>query len=216
MPSLTQFKLPSLGSLKPSSGGGFVLPKLGNLSTNSVVPQSTSTLADFAKTQLQTDSSSVASNSQFTIPKLFASQPKTTSMEIEKTDSGKVVIDLKSALVSEMEQEKVRLVKTKVSREKSVEDFIPKFVDCDMLVIDGARDLTVTDCCELENLKQIRLRYKGFSLGKFSSVGKIITRKFRKKIPLVRHGYELNPNIVGFTFNTPSPDDKIIQRLKKS
>lgn len=184
-PSASQFKLPSLGV---ASSGGFVLPKLGNSTEN-----------------------------HFTIPKLFASKVPIDGMKNLKLQSepSKVLIDLQSALVPETEQRKIFLKSKKVSQ-PNVENFIPQFVDCDLTMdVGGAKQLKVDECQERLTLKEFRLKFKSLKFKKFSMVGNIISSKYKRVIPNIRHGYEPKHIISRFTFNSPSPDDKILAHLSK-
>lgn len=204
-PSSSQFKLPTFGSNIGSPGGGFVLPKLGSLSINSGGTTNSSSLSEFAKAQVAPGKKS------FAIPKLFPS----ANRDEPKTEPEKILIDLKFALVTDKEQKKnARVPKTEVKQ--TAEVFIPQFIDCDMTMSARTKDLTLEDSCERLTLNEARLRFKGHSLGKLSIVGKIIGRRLKAKVPQVRHGYKPKHNINRFTFNTLSPDDKILAHLNKN
>ena len=215
MPSSSKFKIPSLGS---SSGrvklsGGFVLPTLGNLSTGP--SSSPSNLTDLAKSQLSSCAADDSENKKsfFMIPKLFSSE---SNMNVEKkTEPEKILIDLKSALVPELEQENIVLV-SKVKAKEKVEVFIPQFVDCDNIFGGGGKDLIIDDLCERVTLNELKLRYKNLSFKKFSMVGKIIRYKFRKNLKPVQHVERHKHVIQRFAFDTPSPDDKILAHLNKT
>lgn len=202
----SSFKLPSLGG---SIKSGFVLPKLVNLTSSS---SGSSNLTDFAKSQLLTCSQSDEKKTQFTIPKLFPSKTEQMkNLEIED-EPQKILIDLKSALVTGTEQTKVSVVPKKEVQE----NFIPKFVDCDFTMgSNSTKESTFDDHCELITLKELRSRYKKSSLERFSMMGKVIGRKFKKKIPKIHHGYEPKNIIEPFKFDTLSPDDKILAHLNK-
>lgn len=204
--SSSQFKLPTFSSSIGKAGGGFVLPKLGNLSISPSRPVNSLSLYDFSKSQ--TDKKSC-----FTIPNLFPSNSKPAD-EL-KTEPEKMLIDLKSALVPDIEQKKIaRAAKSEVKHE--VEVFVPQFIDCDNTINIRIKDLTIDDHCERLTLKELKSRFKGHSLKKLSIVGKILGRKFKKKVPQIRHGYTAIHNINRFTFDTPSPDDKILAHLNKN
>jgi hypothetical protein len=215
MPSATKFKLPSLGS-SASSGGGFVLPMLMNLPTLSGDSSVTGSLAEFANAQLKTSSGSNAS--QFSIPKLFPSttQPQSIPMETSlKTEPVKVFIDLKSALVSETEQKKISKVPKKEVK-TDIENFVPKFIDCEMVSDTRSKELKTLEQCERITLSQLRSHYKKYSLKSFSKVGKVIRCRFKKRNPRILHSYDHKHNITQFAFDTPSPDDKILAHLNKN
>lgn len=202
----TSFKLPSLG-LNKSDSKGFVLPKLG-------ITPVISNLADFAKNQI--DSSE--KKNQFMIPKLFSSKTDSVpvdgikSLQISSDSPQKIVIDLKSALIPEADKKKV----PKVIKKENVENFIPQFIDCDFPMNPEEGDLKVDDNCTRVTLKELSFLYKNCSFKRFSMVGKMIGRKFQKKIPKIHHGYEPKNFIESFTFGTPSPDDKILAHLNKN
>lgn len=207
-PSSHQFKLPTFSS---STGGGFVLPNLGNLSLSPSGSTSLSSLSDFAKTQNNT----LGSKNSFTIPNLFSSQQKSTSISQQKTEIENNRIDLMSALVSDTEQKKsARVLKTEVK--PIAEVFVPQFIDCDNTSQVRSRDLTLDVQCERLTLKQIKLQFKGHSIQSLSIIGKILSRKFKKKVPQIRHGYDAKHSINRFKFNTPSPDDKILAHLNRN
>lgn len=198
-----------------SSGSGFVLPKLGNLPTSSAVSPS---LSDFANSQLKPDDSTNKKN-QFTIPKLFPSKdvlvPVEDMQKLQlKSQPQPILIDLKSALVSETEQKKISQVPKKEVK-KDIENFIPQFVDCDFMMDVSVKEFIFDERCERPTLTELRKRYKKLMFKEFSIVGKIIRQKFKKKIPKIRHGYEPKHIIERFTFDTPSPDDKILAHLSK-
>lgn len=211
----SQFKLPRLGSSKPVVTGGFVLPKLGNVSVNESSSSSTS-LSDFAKAQLNSYVPSDGSRkSVFAIPKLFPSEPKVNSSVELKTEPTKVLIDLKCALVSEMEQKTIASV-PKAKVKENVEVFIPQFIDCDNTFDSGSKDFVLDDLCERVTLKELKSRYRNLSFKKFSSVGKIIRYKFKKSVTPVQHVQQPKHLIQPFAFDTLSPDDKILAHLNKN
>lgn len=209
----SSFKLPTLGLSK----GGFELPKLRNIPSSSSDSAGSSSLADFAKSQLENCVQSDQTKSHFTIPKLFPARNDLVpidgmrNLEIEPQ---KILIDLKSALVTETEMNKASLATNKKVKQE-VENFIPQFVDCDNAMNISSKDLTLDDRCERVTLRELSSRYKNCSLRRFSMMGKIIGRKFMKKIPRIDHGYEQKHFIEPFKFDTPSPDDKILAHLNK-
>lgn len=185
-----------------------MLPKLGNLSKS---PSGSSSLSDFAKAQMGTASDKKTS---FTIPKLFPSQQKPSSLGESKTEPEKILIDLMSALVTDIEQKKIARV-PKPEVKPNVEVFVPQFIDCDNTMNTRTSDMTLDDRCERLTLKEVKAHFKRHSFQKLSTFGKILGRKFKKSVPAIRHGYSLKHNINRFTFNTPSPDDKILAHLNK-
>lgn len=125
------------------------------------------------------------------------------------------LIDLKSALVPQTEQKKISLVPRKEVKHDS-ENFTPQFIDCDTATNRTTKILAMDEHCERHTLKELTALYKKVSFKKFSSVGKVIRRKFVKRVPKITHGYESNIAINRFAFNTPSPDDKILAHLNKN
>lgn len=215
MPVSSQFKLPSLEFALGSPGGGFVLPKLENLPSLGTSPSNTApaSLSDFAKTQLNE-----SSKNPFKIPKIFPSKdelPMDAMKNLQLTNEPqKVFIDLKSALVPVTEQKQISQVPKKEAKPE-VENFTPKFIDCDVRM-ESAKDIRIDECCERVTLKELTSRFKNCSFKKFSVVGRIIKKKFTKTAPKIQHGYELKHQINRFAFNTPSPDDKILAHLNKN
>lgn len=216
-PTSSQFKLPALGFPSGSPGGGFVLPKLGNFppsGSNCPLGQgSCLSLSDYASAQLK-NLPTGTTKSSFTIPKIFPTKSEVPTDEMMNlhvsNEPPKVFIDLKSALVPKTEQKKISS-----APKKEVENFIPKFVDCDSRV-ESQKELTIDECCERVTLKELASRFKNCSFKKFSAVGRIIKRKFTVKAPKIRHGYETKHQINRFAFDTPSPDDKILAHLNKN
>lgn len=203
MPSSSTFKLPALG-------GGFALPKLG-LQPSSTVP--TSALASFANAQLKNFNQSNDASKSLMLPKLFPSSSE-QKLLFNGVKSEKIIIDLKSSLVPEAEQQKIsRSFKPEVKSNDEI--FTPQFVDCDFTRNVSAQDFEMEDHCERLTLKQLKLRFKNCQTSKFSPVGKILRLKYRRKVTNVRHGYEFKHFIERFAFDTPSPDDKILAHLHK-
>lgn len=184
-----------------------MLPKLGNISS---INAESSSLANFAATQLKNSMNSVKISSpkaQFSIPKLFPSK-KTEEPPTDEIKKFDILIDLKSALVPETEKKKV----LQAPQRKSEEVFIPQFVDCDLVMDVGTAE---SFNCESVSLKELKLRFTSIKFKKFSVIGKIIGRKLKKKSIKVHHGYTVNPAIHRFAFDVPSPDDKILANLNK-
>ncbi|CRK98779.1 CLUMA_CG012057, isoform A [Clunio marinus] len=200
-PSTSQFKLPSLGSAKllPSSGG-FVLPKLGISST---VTESSLSLSDFAKKQLD------VKPDKFAIPEIFPSK--------DESSGNKFVIDLKAALVSDAEQTTFSILLSNEKRKDSFEDFVPKFIDCDVVSERvTSKKIIIDEQCEQLTFSHLKKAYKNLTFKNLTCVGKVIRGRFRKKVPKILHGYEHRNRINRFTFDTLSPDDKILQHLNKN
>jgi hypothetical protein len=191
----SQFKLPSLGS----KGSGFSLPKLGS--------STSSNLAEFANSQLQNYTQSSTELKKFAIPKLFPS--KMTTEESPKS----TLVDLKSALVPLSEQMK-SLKLAKKDEKKIVEDFIPKFVD---VVVDPKSKEIVFDenCCPFTK-EELESQFKVLTFKRFSSIGRIMKRRFRKQKPQIQHRFKHKHQIQRFQFDTPSPDDIILSHLNKT
>jgi hypothetical protein len=187
-----------------------VLPKLDNFPTLGSSPLSSSCLSDNLGAKPNTEST----KSVFSIPNIFPSKNDFSKENLQlSNEQPRVFIDLKSALVSETEQKKISLV-TKKEKKPEVENFIPKFIDCDIRT-ESAKELIIDECCERFTLKELTSRFKNCSFKKFSVVGRIIKRKFTRKAPMIQHGYETKHQINRFSFNTPSPDDKILAHLNK-
>ena len=180
-----------------------MLPKLNNIPPVSGTSQGTHDLLDFAKIQLK--NLSLDNSSSFMIPKIF---PSTESK------SSNIFIDLKSALVPESEKKKLFALPPK-KESQIIENFIPKFVSSDIRS-ESRSKIKLVEYCEQITLNELPLRFKNCSQKKFSPVGRIIKRKFRTKSSTIRHGYEFKHNIIRFTFDTPSPDDKILAYLNKN
>lgn len=142
----------------------------------------------------------------FIIPNIFPSK---------SSDPVPMNIDLKTALFSPTEQKKI-VKKQPVPRPKpEVEDFVPKFVDCERTTTTATSNFLLEDSCELSTLREFKSRSK-FQPRKFSIVGRIITTKFKVARPKIHHGYQVNPTIQRFSFDSPSPDDKILAHLNKA
>ena len=148
---------------------------------------------------------SLDNSRSFVIPKIF---PAT------EAKSSNVFIDLKSALVPESEKKEFFALFPKKNIQ-IIENFIPKFISSDIRA-ESVRKIQLIEDCEQILLKELPLRYKNCPQKKFSPVGRIIKQKFRTKTLTIRHGYEFKHKIIRFTFDTPSPDDKILAYLNKN
>lgn len=200
-----QFKLPSLGMANKS------LPLKTTVKTDS------SSLSDFAGSQLQSYLSSKSDqqpkNSTFSIPKLFPNSRATEQVVSIKTDE-RMVIDLKSALVSDSERKNLS-ERNEQKKEPQVEHFIPQFVDCENVSHDISVKATVFDeQCDSTTLGDLRNKFSFVRLAKFSIVGKIIRKRFRTKA--VRLEYKTLYADKRFKFDHLSPDDQILRHLKKA
>lgn len=215
MPSSIQFKIPSLSTnAVPPSGVNLVLPKLGNLSLDSTGSQNSySSLADFAKVQLSNWDKSGSQKALFAIPKVIPSEPKVINFN---TEPETILIDLKSALVPEIEKRKISCAPKPPKVKENVEIFTPQFIDCDNTSGFRTKDFILDELSERITLKELKTRYKNCSLKKFSTVGKIIRLKFKKSFKPIRHVDRHKHSIKRFDFDTPSPDDKILAHLNKN
>jgi hypothetical protein len=192
------------------SSSAFVLPKLGNFPGTSEKPSMS--LLDFANDQLK-NLPKDNTGSAFKVPNLFPKrEAPTEAMKNLQLSPSKVVIDLQSALVPENEQKKLTAKPIKKPTE-IVENFIPKFVDCDRVA--SQKEIEFDEHCERITLAEITARYKNCPHKKFSAVGRIIRKKFSRKCQRIHHGYEFKHQVTRFAFDTPSPDDKILAHLNK-
>lgn len=170
------------------------------------------------------------SKNSFLIPKLFANkmQPSNVTLnqmrDLKITDvdsmidckkSPKFVIDLESTLLSSNEQKKISPI-TNVM--KQIEMFTPKFIDCENMkdINDiSMNELKINDFCDQLLLSGLTLRFKEIHMKKFSTIGRIIGRKFKKTMPYIKHSFEPKKVVQRFSFATPSPDDLILKHLNK-
>lgn len=134
----------------------------------------------------------------FTIPNIF-----------NKVDEFK--IDLKSAL----ETAKVDSIEPKnVDVKKDDSIFIPQFVDCENR--EPILELSQDDKRQLIKFSQLRNRLKTVNCSRFSSVGRVIKKKFLVKRPShVIHKFVPKNVLKAFNFEVPSPDDIILSHLNK-
>jgi hypothetical protein len=177
-----------------------------NLPTISKDSATGSNLAEFAKSK--------QSNAPFfTIPKLFPTVHPNPMEITSKSEPEKILIDLKSALVSVEQKEVSKVLRTEAKA--SVEVFIPQFIDCDIIQA-KSKGFRTLEQCERVTLSQLRSRFKNYSLKSLSNVGRVIRCRCKRKTPKILHGYNHKHDIVKFTFETPSPDDKILAHLNKN
>lgn len=182
----SQFKLPSLGSVSKSSN-----------------------LANFASSQLQNYSENSTEPKKFAIPKLFPSKMANANVD----EAPKSVVDLKSALVPLSEQMK-SLKLSKKDDKKIVEDFIPKFVD---VVIDPkSKEIIFDENCHPFTTEELESQFKVLTFKRFSSVGRVMRRRFHRQKPKIQHRFKHKHEIQKFQFDTPSPDDIILSHLNKT
>lgn len=215
-----QFSFPKL----QNSEAGFFIPQL-NFSESSEKPK-TSGLLDLSKLQINSENSQKPA--QFVIPNLFGTGSSTLSTspalgsnfsnifnKTEKTDikdsieNEKWVIDLKSALVSEP-------VPKTTKKKVEVPQFVPQFIDCENVQTFSPKEFKLDDTCGLLLRSALDKSYTANKLVHFSSVGKVISKKFRKRIvPFVNHDFVHKHIIVAFDFKTESPDDQRLKHLNK-
>lgn len=171
-----------------SKGSGFVLPKFGTSSSSVEKPENPQ------------------QTKKFSIPKLFPT----------KTEDEKPKVDLKSALVPLSEQMKsLKLVKkAKKDDTKMVEDFIPKFVD--VVVDPKSRDVVFDENCHPYTIEELESQFKVCTFKRFSSVGRVMRRRFHRKRPEIVHRFKHKHEVQRFQFDTPSPDDVILSHLNKT
>lgn len=206
--STGQFKLPSLGGVKLGGQSGFSLPKLGS----TVLASSTAnnSLADFANTQLKNYESSKQSDQpepkKFAVPKLFPS----------KNEPTKAVVDLKSALVPLSEQMKSLKLKKK-DETATFEHFIPKFIDCDVVVVDPkSREILYDENCHPFTPDELKMQFKCLNFKRFAGCGRVMKRRYHRNKPNVVHRFKHKHEIKRFAFDTPSPDEVILSHLNKT
>lgn len=178
-----------LSQANTSSTTKFKLPSLKLDSTKSSESSMPNNISDFASLPLNTP--------KFMIPNIFSTKP----------------IDLKSALMSESEKKKLP---REGKFEKKDEDFIPKFVECDLKTN-----------CQTEHIDDVNfvicpstlrdLIDETVPINPPTMMGKIIGKRYKKRVHYpIRHAYEPPlQDINRFRFNVPSPDDQILAHLQK-
>lgn len=197
--------------------GGFSLPKLGSTSSASGISNTNMTsLADYANAQLKNYENlkqpDHVETKKFAVPKLFPS--KTASMTVDSNQI-KNLVDLKSALVPLSEQMK-SLKLCKRDETATFENFIPKFVDCDVIVDPKSREVHFDENCHPYTREELMSQFKVLDHKRFTSVGKVIKRRFHRKKPKIIHRFKHKHEVDRFTFDTPSPDDIILSHLNKT
>ena len=132
---------------------------------------------------------------------------------VPKNEGEKFAIDLKAALVTDQERNKLPIINDQ--KKVQVEDFVPQFIDCENTVLNiSAKSIEYDDHCERILLSDLKNRFNKIPSAKFSMIGKIIRKKYRKRIP--RLEYPTRHIEKRFKFDTLSPDDKILKHLNKS
>jgi hypothetical protein len=185
-----------LSQATTSSTTKFKLPSLKLENKSSESPPNN--LLDYVKSQQPKDSS--LTQIKFTIPNIFASKPKSNPM-----------IDLKSALLSENEKKKLPKEEVKIVEKK--DEFIPKFIECDLKSRNSVTENENVVIC-VSTLKDL-IDDESLPIHQPSMMGKIIGKRFQKTVPYIRHAYEPLKDIDRFKFDVPSPDDQILAHLQK-
>lgn len=200
------------------SSSKFVLPNLNkNYSNPTIISESKpESLSEFANLQLKNYLSSdprVQHNKpMFSIPKLFASNKRKDDGVNQECE--RIVIDLNVALVPE--EDRKSLSKKFVNREMEIEHFIPQFIDCENTIeVSSPKNLSFDLCCERILLCELKQKFSDVPSTKFSIIGRIIKKKYHKKVPLILHSFPKH-TITRFAFDTPSPDDLILAHLNRN
>lgn len=157
-----------------------------------------SNLSEFARNSQEKQSSDTP---KFAIPNIFGVKPKANP-----------IIDLKLALLSDSEKKELP---KEVKIEKKDEEFIPKFIECDLKTSNpaalGDNENVVICSSTLKDLIP-----ETASIHQPSMMGKIIGKHYKKRVPYtIRHTYEPLKDINRFRFDVPSPDDQILVHLLK-
>lgn len=194
----------SQASSSPSSSSSSVLKfKLPSLKVESKSNDLTN-LFELANIQLKNYQQTTSTEtSKFSIPNIFS----TKQLKVNP------VIDLKSALLSDSEEKKLPK-EPEFKCDKREENFIPKFIDCDltssfnneMILSDNAVILTST----LKDLID-----ESVLVNEPTMMGKIIGKRYRKRVPYIQHSYKPLKEIARFKFDSPSPDDQILAHLQR-
>lgn len=210
-----------------------LLPKLSDLSINSDSGMASSSpadsmfsnLTDLARHHLQSKGdtpigSPLASKSGgFVVPNIFntpSSGPPpgfTPNLKPKpQTPLGKKewIVDLKSALIKDKSE--ITPQHRKAAGQDENDDPISYgFIDCDIVeskpVID---EFCLIDSSAIMQRKLINRTALS------SSFGSILCVRYRKRNKVrVRHGFVSKPGVVPFRFNVPSPDDVVLEHMKK-
>lgn len=182
--SALKFKLPSL--------------KLDNKTSESPP----NNLLELAKLQVKNyqEKDNLENPKKFAIPNIFSSKPANP------------IIDLKSALLSDVEKKEL----PKEPKAQKSEVFIPKFIDCDIVMERSTVPSDIEDAVVCATTLRDLINDNNVSIHQPSMMGKIIGKKsIHKNVPYVQHSYEALKIINRFKFDVPSPDDQILAHLKK-
>lgn len=200
--SSKKFFIPKLNS--DSSGStSFSIPKI-NFSAKKEESES-NTLADFAKLQLNKPEG--FGKKPFAIPNIFNKPEIQESLEEEKA-LDTFVIDLKSAL----ETDNKSVVEPSV-KPSETSTFVPQFVDFKIVIPATKLDF---QNCQILTLLEMRKQFSKIKFQKFSSIGKVLKKKFHIKPSIsVVHNFIPKNILKPFNFDTPSPDDIVLKHLIK-
>lgn len=137
-------------------------------------------------------------------------------LPIQANDENQFVIDLTSAL---RQNDKIPIESPMKSID--IEEFTPKFIDCELSKIADDDNLLSTlpiitnDCCEIDSSSILTMPIMRLTK-KRSKFGKILCTKYRcRSKPIVSHEFMRKHIIEPFWFSRPSPDDIILEQLKK-
>ena len=206
-----QFSIPKLGS----SESGFIFPQINFSANSSTSPKlKINELTEFSQLNLEEFNPKKTSNfvisnvsgSKSVISTSSAFKDKLPNVNSDQTlQNENWVIDLKSALVPDFEPRAKKSVPG--HKEKSIE-FVPQFIDCENTNSYLSLEFNLSDPSDLFYDKT----FEHNKFVEFSSVGKIISKKFRKRHgPFVSHEFVCKHMLIAFDFKMQSPDD---QRLK--
>lgn len=229
------------GSDEETSAGGAgcqisLIPKLSDLSINSdsgIASSSPaeslfSNLTDLARHHLQSKGetpigSPLASKSGgFLVPNIFNTPssgpppgfaPNVTRKPQTPLGKKEWIVDLKSALIKDKSEITPHHRKAvRLSGQDENDDPINYgFIDCDIVeskpVID---EFCLIDASGIMNRKLRNCTAIS------SAFGSILCVRYRKRNQVhVRHGFVSKPGVVPFRFNVPSPDDVVLEHMKK-
>ena len=165
-------------------------------------------LSDFAKFHLKSSSNvplSLGSEKKFNIPK-----PKFNVPVENKTEDVKEnwIIDLKSALINDKTVECGTVSKPQKVPEETIQY---RFIDCDIV----PEKPIIDEYCEIDisaiSNKKFHLCSKNPSI-----FGKLLCKKYRRRrIANVKLGFAAQNVIKPFDFKTKSPDDVILEHMRK-
>lgn len=125
-------------------------------------------------------------------------------------DENQFVIDLSSAL---RQNDKIPIESPMKSID--IEEFTPKFIDCELSTINHNLLTMITNDCEIDSSSILVMPIRRVTK-KRSKFGKILCTKYRcNRKPIVSHDFKQKHVIEPFWFGRPSPDDIILEQLKK-